>query len=124
MTRKSRPNSDRAPNFRYGSETVPKINIRTPGDLHERLLTAAAAAQRSLNSETILRLQESFERDVSWIPQVGMLVKYLDDAGEHTVGTIDSFSMLSDVVYATCKAIVGRGALYTAPLDELEPYRT
>jgi hypothetical protein len=46
-----------------GSKNFPQLMLRLPGDLKDWLAKRAEAASRSLNSEAVLRLEDSRKRE-------------------------------------------------------------
>lgn len=59
---------------RYGSRECPQFQLRMPDGLREQIKHAADANGRSMNSELVLRLEQSFSAERSAYPEIARLL--------------------------------------------------
>ena len=60
---------------RYGSRDAPQFQLRMPDDLRDRIKDAADANGRSMNSELVIRIENSFSADQSAYPEIARLLE-------------------------------------------------
>ena len=116
----------------FNSRTADKFVIRLPDGMRERLADVAKGHLRSMNSEIIRRLEDSFKADASapveeqkekfrglWCPGVGELCEH-----EHFgVGKIEDFEIHSDgSVFARVTFGVDEHSIEVHPTPLLQPF--
>lgn len=94
------------------NEPQTRITLRLPASLHESLLTAAAASNRSMNAEIIHRLEMTFSPYFfASFPVDGINIsdgpnkKNIADLIEELRESIDKASSLANVVYLATKPV-------------------